>query len=57
MNKQLWKIKRQPHHMITFSKKTGLAAFSYCQNCGLVALKNERSRKALSKDCIVKEDL
>ena len=41
----------RPHQM---SKK--ILAWAYCANCGLMALKNDVSRTAVSKQCVTWED-
>lgn len=45
------KIVRGPHNM---SKR--ILHWPYCARCGLVALKNEATRKALRKECVTEED-
>ncbi len=43
-------IKRGPHVM---TKR--VLHWPYCARCGLVALKNDVSRRALKADCVVEE--
>lgn len=43
-------IKRGPHVM---TKR--ILHWPYCARCGLMALKNEESRKALKRDCVTEE--
>lgn len=49
--------KKLNHSWTTFSKKTGLSAFQFCSDCGLIWLKNDRTQKAIRKGCTVKEDV
>lgn len=58
MSSKNYKIRKAAgHSWTTFSKKSGLSAFSYCDGCGLIALKNETTAKAIRKGCVIKEDL
>jgi len=52
-----YRITQKPHHFDRFAQKTGLNAFQYCVNCGLIALRNEATRKAMNKACVIKEDV
>lgn len=54
MSRHKYKVTRIPH---SFNENIKVGGYMYCQNCGLVALKNQATRKAISKPCEVKEDV
>lgn len=45
-------IRRGPHNM---SGKLKRLPWAYCKRCGLMALKNDASRKALRAECVTEE--
>lgn len=45
------KLRRGPHSM---TKK--ILHWAYCSRCGLVALKNDATRRALRAECVTLED-
>ena len=44
-------IKRGPHSL---TKR--ICHWAYCSRCGLVALKNDVTRRALKKECVTEEE-
>lgn len=45
------RVVRGPHAMTR-----RVLHWPYCARCGLVALKNDRSRAALKRECVTEED-